>query len=130
MFVGISELDLESVEMIPGAASALYGPNAIQGILLMQSKSPFDYQGLDVYSKLGVTHMDEEDHERSLYKDMGLRYAKAINNKFAFKINASWLQAQDFIGVDTRDQSGATVEGNLAANRGNNRVYEWNQCVW
>lgn len=121
--VGISELDLESVEMIPGAASALYGPNAIQGILLMKSKSPFDYQGLDVYSKLGVTHVDEEDHERALYKDMGFRYAKAINNKFAFKLNASWLQAQDFIGVDTRDQSGATVEGNLAANRQNNRIY-------
>ena len=42
--VGISELDLESVELIPGAASALYGPNAINGILLMNSKSAFDYQ--------------------------------------------------------------------------------------
>jgi outer membrane receptor protein involved in Fe transport len=36
--VGISELDLESVELLPGAASALYGPNAINGILLMNSK--------------------------------------------------------------------------------------------
>ncbi|GAB4244197.1 MAG: TonB-dependent receptor [Ekhidna sp.] len=122
--VGISELDLESVEMIPGAASALYGPNAIQGILLMNSKSPFDYQGLDFYTKLGVTHVDEEDHEMSLYRDMGFRYAKAFNNKFAFKINASWLNAQDFIGVDTRDQSGATVEGNLGSNRSNNRIYD------
>lgn len=122
--VGISELDLESVEMIPGAASALYGPNAIQGILLMNSKSPFDYQGLDFYSKVGVTHADERDHEMSPYTDMGIRYAKAFNNKAAFKINASWLRAQDFIGVDQRDQSGATVEGNLAANRANNRIYD------
>ncbi len=122
--VGISELDLESVELIPGAASALYGPNAIQGILLMNSKSPFDYQGLDFYSKVGVTHADERDHEMSPYTDMGLRYAKAFNNKMAFKINASWLRAQDFIGVDQRDQSGATVEGNLAANRSNNRIYD------
>ncbi|WP_420575539.1 TonB-dependent receptor domain-containing protein [Ekhidna sp.] len=122
--VGISELDLESVELIPGAASALYGPNAIQGILLMKSKSPFDYQGLDFYSKVGVTHIDEEDHEMSPYTDIGLRYAKAIDNKWAFKINASWLRAQDFIGVDYRDQSGATVEGNLASNRENNRTYD------
>ncbi|WP_424961580.1 TonB-dependent receptor [Ekhidna sp.] len=122
--VGISELDLESVELIPGAASALYGPNAIQGILLMNSKSPFDYQGLDFYSKVGVTHVDEEDHEMSPYTDIGLRYAKAIDNKWAFKINASWLRAQDFIGVDYRDQSGATVEGNLASNRQNNRTYD------
>lgn len=122
--VGISELDLESVEMIPGAASALYGPNAIQGILLMNSKSPFDYQGLDFYSKVGATHLDERDHEASPYTDMGIRYAKAWNNKMAVKINASWLRAQDFIGVDQRDQSGATVEGNLAANRENNRIYD------
>lgn len=122
--VGISELDLESVELIPGAASALYGPNAIQGILLMNSKSPFDYQGLDFYSKVGVTHVDEEDHEMSPYTDIGLRYAKAIDNKWAFKINASWLKAQDFIGVDYRDQSGATIEGNLGSNRQNNRTYD------
>ncbi|WP_370086576.1 TonB-dependent receptor [Ekhidna sp.] len=122
--VGISELDLESVEMIPGAASALYGPNAIQGILLMKSKSAFDYQGLDFYSKVGVTHADERDHEMSPYTDMGFRYAKAFNNKMAFKINASWLRAQDFIGVDQRDQSGATVEGNLGSNRSNNRTYD------
>lgn len=126
--VGIGELDLESVEMIPGAASALYGPNAIQGILLMKSKSPFDYQGLDFYSKVGVNHVDEKDHEMSLYKDLGFRYAKAFNNKFAFKLNASWLQAQDFLAVDTRDQNGpnanGTVEANLGSNRDNNRVYD------
>ncbi|MEP1094176.1 MAG: TonB-dependent receptor [Cyclobacteriaceae bacterium] len=122
--VGISEMDLESLEMIPGAASALYGPNAIQGILLMTSKSPFDYQGLDTYVKFGANHLDEEDHSAALYKDMGLRYAKAVNNKWAYKVNVSWINAQDFIGVDTRDQSGATVEGNLASNRENNRAYD------
>ena len=52
--VGISELDLESVELIPGAASALYGPNAMNGIILMNSKSPFLYQGLSANVKYGV----------------------------------------------------------------------------
>ncbi|MEM6830501.1 MAG: TonB-dependent receptor [Bacteroidota bacterium] len=127
--VGIGELDLESIELIPGAASALYGPNALQGILLMKSKSPFDYQGLDFYTKVGVTHVDEEDHPMSLYRDSGIRYAKSINNKFAFKINASWLRAQDFIGVDERDQSfernrTGTIEGSLGSNRLNNRIYD------
>jgi len=124
--VGIGELDLESVELLPGAASALYGTNAIQGILLMRSKSPFDYQGLDFYAKAGVTHVDEEDHPMSLYRDQGIRYAKAFNNKFAFKINASWLNAQDFIGVDMRDQSGSTVEEGerLGLNRQTNRLYD------
>lgn len=108
--VGINELDLESVEMIPGAASALYGPNAIQGILLMNSKSPFDYQGLDFYTKLGVNHVDGEDDDPALYRDMGFRYAKAFNNKLAFKLTGSWLSAQDFRGVDYRDQGTDIVE--------------------
>ncbi|TRX49465.1 TonB-dependent receptor [Fulvivirga sp. M361] len=104
--VGISDVDLESVEILPGAASALYGPNAIQGIVLMNSKSPFDYQGLTVQAQLGVNHVDEEDDDMSLYNSYQLRYAKAFNNKFAFKVTASWLNAQDWRSVDYRDQSG------------------------
>ncbi|MEQ9229941.1 MAG: TonB-dependent receptor, partial [Cyclobacteriaceae bacterium] len=126
--VGISELDLESVELIPGAASALYGPNAIQGILLMNSKSPFDYQGLDFYTKLGVNNIGKNDDDASLYKDIGFRYAKAWNNKLAIKLTASWLNAQDFYTRDYRDQSfvalGGTVEGNPNSNRENNRFYD------
>ncbi|MEQ9437909.1 MAG: TonB-dependent receptor [Cyclobacteriaceae bacterium] len=103
--VGIPELDLESVELLPGAASALYGPNAINGIILMRSKSPFEYQGLSATAKLGVTHLDGEDDDPGLYQNYGLRYAKAFNNKFAFKLNAEYLKAADFIGVDYRNQS-------------------------
>ncbi len=125
---GTSELDLESLELLSGAASALYGPNAIQGILLMRSKSPFDYQGLDFYSKTGINHIDKEDHPLSIYQDYGIRYAKAFNNKWAFKLNASWLRAQDFIGVDTRDQSlerrlTGAIESSLGSTRANNRSY-------
>jgi len=50
--VGISELDLEGVELLPGASSALYGPNALNGIILMNSKSPFLYQGLSAQVKV------------------------------------------------------------------------------
>lgn len=103
--VGISDLDLESVEILPGAASALYGPNAIQGIILMNSKSPFDYQGLSASIKTGINHVDEEDDDLSLYQDYSFRYAKAFNNKFAFKVTGSYLRASDWRGVDYRDQS-------------------------
>ena len=106
---GISQLDLESVEILPGAASALYGPNAIQGIILMTSKSPFEYQGLSLSVKQGVNHVDGEDYDPSLYSDYGFRYAKAFNNKAAFKVTASYLRARDFIGVDYRDR-GSIVE--------------------
>lgn len=125
--VGISDLDLESVELLPGAASALYGPNALNGILLMNSKSPFEYQGLSATAKLGVTHADERDHEASLYKEFSIRYAKAFNNKFAFKVNASWLNAQDYMGVDFRDRNSQELErqtNDYALNRAANRAYD------
>ncbi|WP_323756936.1 TonB-dependent receptor [Roseivirga sp.] len=124
--VGINDLDLESAELQPGASSALYGPNAINGILLLTSKNPFEYQGLSVYAKTGVNHVDERDDNMSLYQDYGFRYAKAYNNKLAFKVTASYLSANDFIGVDTRDQGLATggVVERGATERGNNRFYD------
>ena len=37
--IGISELDLDNVELLPGASSALYGAGGISGTMLMSSKS-------------------------------------------------------------------------------------------
>jgi iron complex outermembrane receptor protein len=123
--VGISELDLESAELLPGAASALYGPNAINGILLMNSKSPFDYQGLSVNIKSGVNHLESEIQDPSLYQSYSLRYAQAFNNKLAFKVNASYLKAMDFIAQDYRDQSDLLERGATSrADALNPRLYD------
>ena len=96
--MGVGELDAESMELIPGAASALYGPNAFNGILIMSSKSPFDYQGLSAQVKVGMT--DSEATGSNPLTQYSIRYAKAFNNKFAFKINASLMQAKDWLGND------------------------------
>ena len=94
--VGIPELDLESVDVLPGAASALYGPNAINGLILMNSKSPFLYQGLSAVVKTGVMSATNRDVVTTPFYDGSIRYAKAFNNKFAFKVNLSYIQAQDW----------------------------------
>ncbi len=96
--VGIGELDINNVELVPGAASALYGPNAFNGILLMNSKNPFNYQGLSAQVKLGVT-TSEAGGSHPMY-NAGIRYAKAFNDKFAFKINVSGLWATDWSAND------------------------------
>lgn len=122
---GPSELDVESVEFIPGASSALYGPNAFNGILLVNSKSPFEYQGLSAFVKQGVNHINGRPGEPSSPQPMyegSIRYAKAFNNKFAFKINASYMQAVDWHGTDQTDLSRET-QGNLPFNPGANRVH-------
>jgi iron complex outermembrane receptor protein len=99
----ISDLDVDNTELIPGAASALYGANAFNGVLNMTSKSPFKYQGFSVQVKNGVNHIDGVDHSPSPLFDMQMRYAKAWKNKFAFKVNAGFFRGQDWVAGDKTD---------------------------
>ncbi len=110
---GPSELDVESVELLPGAASALYGPNAFNGVLLINSKNAFDYQGLSAFVKTGVNHIGSNaDQEMAPMLEASLRYAKAYNNKFAFKVNFSYSRADDWHGNSNIDREIArTPEG-------------------
>ncbi|MCE7068275.1 carboxypeptidase-like regulatory domain-containing protein [Dyadobacter sp. CY326] len=94
--IGMSELDVENVEVLPGAASALYGPNAINGLILMNSKSPFLYQGLSANVKSGVMHESNRSKATTPFIDGTIRYAKAFNNKIAFKVNLSYIKAKDW----------------------------------
>jgi outer membrane receptor protein involved in Fe transport len=102
--VGPTELDIESVELIPGAASALYGLNAVNGIANLKTKSPFKYPGLSIYQKTGVNHVDGKDHSPALYTETAIRYAKKVSEKFAFKINADYSQGVDWVANNTHDQ--------------------------
>ena len=54
---GLVQLDVESVELVVGASSALYGPGGMNGTLLMTSKNPFDYQGLSISLQGGIMHL-------------------------------------------------------------------------
>src|SRR5205085_6004350 len=51
--IGLTDLDVESMELLPGASSALYGSGGENGTLLINSKSPFKYQGLSFQIKEG-----------------------------------------------------------------------------
>ncbi len=101
-FLGASELDVKSVELIVGANGAKYGPNAFNGVISMSTKSPFIFQGLSVSAKGG---------ERGLL-ETAVRYAKAFKNKagddkFAFKVNGFIMRANDWqaTNYDSASQS-------------------------
>ncbi len=121
--VGISELDLQSVDLLPGAASALYGPNAMNGIILMDSKSPFLFQGLSAQVKTGAMYASNRTETTTPYGDISIRFAKAFNNKVAFKLNFNQLNADDWQSTDTRDQSLLNGKVLGAGSRGTNLAY-------
>ena len=102
--VGPTELDIESVELIPGAASAIYGLNAVNGIANLKTKSPFQYEGLSIYQKVGVNHIDDKEHDAALYSESAIRWAQRLGSRFAFKINAAHSQGTDWIADNRHDQ--------------------------
>ncbi|NNE25206.1 MAG: TonB-dependent receptor [Saprospiraceae bacterium] len=90
-FLGTSELDINKVELIVGASSAFYGPNAFNGVISMETRDPFFHTGLSAMVKGG---------ERNLFKT-AVRYANSIANKegndvFAYKFNLEYLRADDW----------------------------------
>ncbi|HUH75344.1 MAG TPA: TonB-dependent receptor [Chitinophagales bacterium] len=95
--IGIGENDIKDVELVPGAASALYGPNAFNGIMLMTSKSPFDYEGLTVSFKQGFSKASN-DKPNPMY-NADVRYAKTFG-KFGFKATGSYFGATDWKADD------------------------------
>ena len=118
---GLNELDVESVEILPGAASALYGANAFNGVLNMRSKNPFKYKGLSAYVKYGVTQ--QEAAGTNPYTDVGIRYA--WGGKYAAaKINVSLMQGTDWYAVDISDIDRDPFNEPLKGSRESNPSYD------
>ncbi|GGE43949.1 membrane protein [Pedobacter psychrotolerans] len=96
--VGITELDIDNVELLPGASSALYGAGGINGTLLMTSKDPFKYQGASFQYKSGVNHVNDDNSSVQPFNQLDVRLAKSWNKKFGVKAAFSFLQAKDWFG--------------------------------
>ncbi len=101
--VGLSQLDVDNMELLPGASSALYGPGGMNGTLLINSKNPFKYQGLSFEVKTGMMHTDGKQRPVSPYHNWSVRFAKKVSEKFAFKITSELIQAKDWVAQDYRN---------------------------
>ncbi len=112
-FLGASELDIQKVDLVVGASSAFYGPNAFNGVIAMETKNPFFNKGLSASVKVG---------ERSLF-ETAFRFADDFKNKsghsaVAYKLNFSYLQAYDWVAdnydpvTDSEDNNVFTAKNN------------------
>ncbi len=111
--VGMVETDVASVEVLPGASSALYGANAFNGILFMRSKNPFDDAGISISLKQGIT--SQEASGDNAYTDLGVRMAFKFSEKFAAKVNFGYLQGTDWAANSKVDKNrdGGTRANNV-----------------
>ena len=106
-FLGSSELDIMKVEIIQGASSAFYGPNAFNGVISMKTISPFIQPGLQIQYKFGTRNLFENS----------FRLAKKYLNKegkdlFAYKINVSYMRAIDWEANNMNAVDGTTSMDN------------------
>ena len=92
------------LKFLPGAASALYGANAFNGIMIMTSKSPFDDQGISFAYKQGLTSSDNAG-DNNVY-DATIRMAYAFDDKFAAKATLSYLKGEEWHATDYRNTTG------------------------
>ncbi|GAC1368102.1 MAG: TonB-dependent receptor [Hymenobacter sp.] len=110
--LGPSDLDIQSVEIVPGTAAALYGLNAINGLANFQTKNPFRSEGLSVRQQTGLNHLSDPNvrtlglgsSSENLYSETSVRYAQVlVPEKLAFKVNGTYLRAYDWIANDQTD---------------------------
>lgn len=121
--VGLTELDVDNIELLSGASSALYGSGGMNGTVLITSKNPFKYQGLSFNIKQGIMHVDGKQRNTSPYYDWTMRWAKKITNRLAFKLAGQLLRANDWQADDYRNVSRTGVLSKLV---GGNRITDPN----
>ena len=123
---GIPEIDVDGVEIVYGANSALYGANAFNGVVLFQSRDPFRDPGLSAMARGG---------ERGLYEVQG-RWAQRVGDRLAYKVVGSFFEADDYVSANYSTLS--TIPGNFNADgslrapddpRGADRVNRYGEVV-
>jgi outer membrane receptor protein involved in Fe transport len=113
--IGLTELDVDNMELLPGASSALFGPGGMNGTLLINSKNPFRYTGLSFQIKTGMMHIGDRERSVSPYYNWSLRWATKVSEKFAFKIGSELIQAKDWLAQDYRNYKRFGTTGSIVA---------------
>ncbi|AKD57015.1 TonB-dependent receptor [Spirosoma radiotolerans] len=118
-----SDLDIQQVELVPGVASALYGMNALNGLVNILTRNPFDSQGLSIGQKTGVNHVNDAAISPKIYSETSLRYARRIGNRFAFKVNLVYQRGYDWV-AGNRDDLNPSGNASLGLFGADNPAYD------
>jgi iron complex outermembrane receptor protein len=84
-FTPIPKIDLAGIEVVVGPGSAMYGADASNGVLTLQSKDPREYPGL----QFEVTGANRS------YMDLQGRYAGTRGN-WGYKLAGEWNSFEDW----------------------------------
>jgi iron complex outermembrane receptor protein len=95
--LSVPDIDIDNMEIISGPASALYGPNAFQGVVSIHTTDPFKRQGLAVSLKGASRNYFEA---QAMYADV---FGK--KKKFGMKLSAGYMFGKDWEATTTETNS-------------------------
>lgn len=118
-----SDLDIQQVELVPGVASALYGMNALNGLVNILTRNPFNSEGLSIGQKTGLNHVGDGALTPKLYSESSIRYARRIGERFAVKVNLVYQRGYDWV-AGNRDDLNPNGNASLSLFGADNPAYD------
>jgi outer membrane receptor for ferrienterochelin and colicins len=123
LFTTTPRIDVAGVEVIVGPGAALYGADASNGVLSIQTKDPLDFPGTTVEVSTGF--LDKEgDGERGTYNNVQFRQAGVIGN-IGYKLTGEHQRVDEFenrltyvSGGQTYDEIGVDFNSKLTRGQG------------
>jgi len=106
--------DIEKIEVVRGPASALYGPNAAEGVMHMLTKSPIDIEGKQetaISLTSGLRRVIIDPPAGADFENGDFRYALKpefrtaikFNDQFGIKLSGKYMTGQDWEYYDPRE---------------------------
>ena len=96
--------DLERIEIVLGPGSALYGPNAANGVIHSITKSPIDFTGGQISFAGGLRHQGivpgQDDSSVEPLTQIEGRYAFSPSDKFGIKLSGLYFTGEDYFFAD------------------------------
>jgi iron complex outermembrane receptor protein len=97
-FLPVNFNEIKQIEVIRGPASAVWGANAVYGVVNVITKSPREMQGTSATFGLGTFDRQggADDHGAGSLWYVSGTHAQAINDRWAYKLSAGGF-SQDFM---------------------------------
>ncbi len=106
-FLPVNLNEIKQVEVIRGPASAVWGANAVNGVINVITKTPREMQGTTATLGLGTFERAGDESAGSLWYISGT-HAAALNERWAFKLSAGGY-SQDPLSRPTGFIAGSPV---------------------
>jgi iron complex outermembrane receptor protein len=90
------EAMVERIEVVTGGASAVYGTDAVAGVVNFILKD--DFEGFDIHTQVGAT--DRDDGES---KEVSVAYGTSIGERGHLTVSGEWFDAHKIETLEGRD---------------------------